>query len=91
MKKILNKRKIQRVDKYLVCWKGFIAENNTWEKEEDLENARKLVDEFEGRRSAEVRKQEGIEERWKVKLYSKIKEFRRSKLPEKYTAKILFG
>ena len=31
-----------------------MAENNTWEKGEDLENARELVDEFEERISAEV-------------------------------------
>jgi len=35
--------------KYLVCWKRFIAENNMWEKEEDLENVKKIVAEFESR------------------------------------------
>jgi len=67
-----------------------MAENNTWEKEEDLENARELVDKFEGRMSVEVRRQEGIEERWKIKLNPKVEEFRRSELLGKYTAKILF-
>jgi len=61
------------------------------EKKEDLENTRELVDEFEGRMSAEVRRQEEIEERWKVKLNPKVEEFRRSELLGKYTAKILFG
>ena len=28
VEKILNKRKIQEVEKYLVCWKGFTIENN---------------------------------------------------------------
>jgi len=37
-----------------------MAENNTWEKEEDLENAKELVNEFEERLRAEVRKQERI-------------------------------
>jgi len=32
-----------------------MVENNIWEKEEDLENAKELVDEFEGSVSAEVR------------------------------------
>jgi len=36
VEKILNKRKVREVDKYLVRWKGFIAENDTWEREEDL-------------------------------------------------------
>ena len=42
-------------------WKEFMAENNMWKKEEDLENARELVDEFEGRMSAEDRRQEEID------------------------------
>ena len=65
VKKILNKRNIWRVDKYLVYQKEFIAENDIWEKEEDLENARELVDKFEERMSVEVRRQERIEKRWK--------------------------
>jgi len=56
VEKILNKRKIQGVKKYLVCWKGFMAENNIWEKEEDLKNTRELIDEFEERVGAEVRR-----------------------------------
>jgi len=55
IEKILNKKKIQGVDRYLVHWKRFIAENNTWEKEEDLGHARELVDKFKERLSAEVR------------------------------------
>ena len=27
--------------KYLVYWKGFTTENNTWEKEKDSENTKK--------------------------------------------------
>ena len=32
-----------------------MAENDTWEKEEDLENTKELVDEFEERLNMEVR------------------------------------
>jgi len=32
------------------------VENDTWKREEDLENARELVEKFEGRLSAEVRR-----------------------------------
>jgi len=67
-----------------------MAEHDTWEKEEDLENARELVDKFEGKTSIEVRRQEGVEKRWKVKLNPKADKFRRSELPEKYIVKILF-
>ena len=55
VEKILNKRKVQGVDKYLVRWKGFTAENDIWKREKNLENAKELVDEFEGRLEAEVR------------------------------------
>jgi len=55
VEKILNKRKVRGVMEYLICWKGFTAENNTCEKEKDLENVRKAVDKFEERMSAEVR------------------------------------
>jgi len=55
VEKILNKRKIREGEKYLVQWKGFTAENDTWEKEKDLENAKKLVEDFEERLKVEVR------------------------------------
>ena len=63
VEKILNKRKIQGIDRYLVWWKRFIAESNTWEKKGDLGNAKELVDEFKRRLGVEVRRQEEIEER----------------------------
>ena len=40
--------------KYLVRWKRFTAENDIWEKEQDLENT-KLVNKFIGRIEAKVR------------------------------------
>jgi len=43
-----------------VRWKEFIIENNIWKKEKDLENAKELIDKFEGRIEAEVRRQERI-------------------------------
>ena len=55
VEKILNKRKVRRVIKYLVYWERFIAEYYIWKKEEDLENMKELVDEFERRIEAEVR------------------------------------
>jgi len=85
-KKILNKRKIRGVDKYLVQWKGFTAESDTWEKEEDLKNAKELVNNFEGRIGAEIRHQKEVVENKREK-----KEYRRMELPEKYMAKVLYG
>jgi len=35
-RKILNKRKVRGVVKYLVLWKRFTAEHDSWEREKDL-------------------------------------------------------
>ncbi len=58
IEKILNKRKIREVDKYLVQWKGFTAEHDIWERKEDLGNTREVLEKFEGRMNTEVRRQE---------------------------------
>ena len=63
VEKILNKRKIRGVERYLVRWKGFMVEYNIWKREEDLENIRELVDKFEERLVAKVRKQEKVDQR----------------------------
>ena len=47
VEKILNKKKIRGVEKYLIQWKGFTAEGDTWERRENLKNAKKLIEEFE--------------------------------------------
>ena len=49
IEKILNKGKIRGVDKYLVQWKGFTVEHDTWERKKDLGNAREVLEKFEGR------------------------------------------
>ena len=79
VEKILNKRKIRGVVKYLIWWKGFTAEGDTWERRENLKNAEELIKEFE-QGGVEVRRQEGEEE-----------EYRRMELPGKYMAKLLYG
>ena len=66
-------------------------ENDIWEKKENLKNAKKLVNKFKGKLEAEVKRQKRIEEGWEVKLNPKADEFKRSKLLEKYIAKLLFG
>jgi len=47
VEKILNKRIIWGKEKFLVQWKGYIAEGDTWENRENLGNAKELVEEFE--------------------------------------------
>jgi len=56
--KILNKRKVREKDKFLVQWKEFMAEGDTWKSRENLQNAGELLREFEeeyGRDNREVR------------------------------------
>ena len=84
VEKILEKRKIRGMKKYLIRWKRFIVEHDTWEKREDLGNTRGALEEFEGKMNVEVRRQE------KLDMMEK-KNFRRGELPGKYTAKMLYG
>ena len=79
VEKILNKKKIRGVEKYLIWWKGFTAEGDTWERRENLKNTEELIEEFE-RGEIVVRRQVG----------EKNKD-RRMELPGKYTAKLLYG
>ena len=67
IEKTLNKRKVREVNKYLVRQKGFMAESDMQEREKDLENVMELVDKFEGRLGAEVRRQEEVNQRQKAK------------------------
>jgi len=72
------------VVKYLMQWKRFTVEQDSWKKEENLENTRELVTEFERRMNVEVRRQEKLD-------LAEERNFRKKELPGKYTAKILYG
>ena len=56
IERILNKRKIRKVVKYLMHQKKFTAENGIQEKEKNLENVKEVVAEFKGRLNAEVKR-----------------------------------
>jgi len=47
VEKILNKKRMRGVEKYLIRWKGFMAEEDTWERRENLKNVEELIEEFE--------------------------------------------
>jgi len=79
VEKVLNKKKIRGVEKYLIQWKGFMAEGDIWERRENLKNAGELIEEFE-RGEVVVRRQVGEDE-----------EYKRMELPGKYTVKLLYG
>ena len=67
------------MEKYLVWWKGFTAEGDTWERRENLKNAEELIEEFE-QREVVVRRE-----------VEKEGEYKRMELPGKYMAKLLYG
>ena len=67
------------MEKYLIQWKGFTVEGDTWERKENLKNAEELIEEFK-QREVVVRRQVEEEE-----------EYKRMELLGKYTAKLLYG
>jgi len=84
VEKILNKRTIRGKEKFLVQWKGYMAEENIWKNRENLKNAKELVEEFE----REYREKD--EELRRQKLEEEEKEFS-WELPHEFTAKLLYG
>ena len=78
----MNKRKVRGIVKYLVQWKGFTAEHDSWEKKKNLENAKEVVAEFKGRMNTDIRRQEKLEE-------VEERDFKRGELLGKYMVKIL--
>jgi len=82
VERILNKRRVRGKDKYLVRWKGFMAESNTWEGRENLKNAKEAIKEFEKeywQDMEDVTQQECEETTFKC-----------GELPGKFTAKMLY-
>ena len=55
VEKILNKRTVRGKEKFLVRWKGYMVEEDTWENKENLENTKELVEEFEREYGEEVK------------------------------------
>ena len=81
MEKILNKRKFRERGRYLVQWRGYTVEENTWEPRENLVNAQELVDRFE---------KEYREGTRRIKKKN-LKEDHKGELPGRYIAKLLYG
>jgi len=83
VKRILNKQRIQGKDKYLVQWKGFTAELDTWEGRENLGNAREAIEEYEKEYQQDM---ENVRKQEKEKGT-----FKRGELPKQFMARKLFG
>jgi len=89
----LDRRDVKGKPKYLVRWKEYTAEKDTWEGLENLGNIIKLVENFEREtREEEIRRVQLRKGKGKERVLNLEAEvFKRSELPEKYIVKILFG
>ena len=84
VEKILNKRVVRGKEKFLVQWKGYTAEGDTWKSRENLKNTRELVEEFERKYGEETKEIQPQKEEEDKKVFSR-------ELLERFIAKILWG
>jgi len=73
--KVINKRKKYGRWEYLVRWKGYTAEEDSWERKENLKNTKEAVEDYEREYRREGRRMEGVHKG----------------LPGRFTAKTLYG
>jgi len=66
----------------LVCWKGFTAESDTWERRENLKNAKEVIKEFEREYRQDM---EDV-----VRQECEEETFNREELPGRFTTRKLF-
>ena len=90
IEEILDRQERRGKMKYLVEWKGYTAEENTWEGLENLKNAMKKVEEFEKGRFEEEIQRIRMKKGKEMKLNLEAEEFRRGELPGRYTVKLLY-
>jgi len=76
--------------RYLVKWKEYTTEKNTWEGLENLKNVMEKIEEFEKGKFEEEIWRIRIKKGKEIKLNLEVKEFRRKELPRRYTAKLLY-
>jgi len=90
VEEILDRQEKRGKTKYLVKWKGYTAEENTWEGLENLKNVGRKIEEFEKGRFEEEIQRIRMKKGKETKLNPEAEEFRRGELPGKYIAKMLY-
>jgi len=90
VEEILDRQERRGKMKYLVKWKGYTVEENTWEGIENLKNVMEKVEEFEKGRFEEEIQRIRMKKEKEMKLNPEAEEFRRGELLGKYTAKLLY-
>jgi hypothetical protein len=99
VEKVLNAKWFRGKKRYLVRWKGFMAEADSWEPEENLGNAKELIEEFhqhygELNRAIHALGESGFEQRELPNKYSGKNSIRmggwkvRERIPSKATKKL---
>jgi len=58
VEKVINKRKKYGRWEYLVRWKGYMTEEDSWEREKNLKNAKEAVEDYEREYGREGRRME---------------------------------
>ena len=77
--------------KYLVKWKGYTAEENTWEGLENLKNVMEKIEEFEKRRFKKEIQRIRLKKGKEIKLNPQAKKFKRRELLRRYIVRLLYG
>ena len=91
VEEILDKQERRGKTKYLVKWKEYIVEENTWKRLENLKNAMKKIEEFEKGRFEEEIQRIRLRKGKEMKLNLEAEKFRRGELSGRYTVKLLYG
>ena len=91
VEEILDRQERRGKTKYLVKWKGYTVEENTWEGLENLKNARGKIEKFEKERFEKEIQRIRLKKGKEIKLNPEVEEFKRGELPGRYMAKLLYG
>jgi len=91
VEEILDRQERRGKMRYLVKWKGYTAEGNTWEELENLKNVMEKVEEFEKGRFEEEIRRIRMKKGKEMRLNLEAEEFKRGELPGRYMAKLLYG